>query len=54
MWYHKINPCDIDRFPALAPLGDWLATLTPKCPCCATIRTFLLTVAGFAAGAFFF
>lgn len=33
-WYHRINPCDICRHPALAPLGDVVAKLATDCPCC--------------------
>lgn len=33
-WYHRINPCDICRHPALAPLGDAVAKLSTDCPCC--------------------
>jgi hypothetical protein len=35
---HRINPCDIDRWPHLAPLGDWLADRSSGCPCCDTLR----------------
>lgn len=35
---YKLNPCDIDRYPVLAPLGDLLAHLASECPCCNTLR----------------
>jgi hypothetical protein len=43
--YHY-NPCLLGRHPRLVRLGDWLATLTPECPCCAAVR--MLLAAGVA------
>lgn len=48
------NPCLNGRHPKLAPLGDWLASLTPDCPCCAAVRGLALAlgtgIAGFLLG----
>jgi hypothetical protein len=49
---HLINPCDIDRFEPLAPLGDWLADLSSGCPCCDTVRVILAFVFGAALASF--
>lgn len=49
-WYHQINPCDIDRFNFLAPLGDALAalwdtfTFGTDCACCLGTRLTLLMI----------
>jgi len=55
---HRLNPCDIDRHPALAKVGDELAAFfdiafrnpTHDCPCCMAVRIIILTAAAFAAG----
>lgn len=55
---HRVNPCDIDRLPELAPVGDALAILfnrffrepTHDCPCCMAVRIILVTSVAFAAG----
>lgn len=55
---HRLNPCDIDRLPWLADVGDVLAFFfervfrkpTHDCPCCMAIRILILTAAAFAAG----
>lgn len=57
---HQFNPCDIDRLPCLAPVGDALARFfeyafrkpTDDCPCCMAVRIILLTAAAFVAGYF--
>lgn len=47
---HKVNPCDIDRYSGLAPLGDALHalwkgfTLGTDCTCCLGARLVALTV----------
>ena len=57
MLRHKLNPCDIDRYPVLAPLGDMLAasfkllTYGTDCPCCLAVRVALLAAASFTLGA---
>ena len=56
-WYHRINPCDIARFRALAPIGDLMAFLQRKliestdCPCCRFGRTLALALIAFTLGA---
>lgn len=55
---HRANPCDIDRLPALAPVGDMLAAFfesvfrkpTHDCPCCMAVRVIILAAAAYAAG----
>lgn len=50
---HQVNPCDVDRFPVLKPVGDALAALWHavtadiECPCCLGMR--LVAVAGTGA-----
>ena len=52
---HRLNPCDIDRYPALAPLGDALHglyqafTWGTDCTCCLGARVLALAL---AAGTF--
>lgn len=50
--YHY-NPCLVGRHPKLAALGDWLATLTPECPCCAAVRGLLFAAITCIAGIVF-
>ena len=55
---YRLNPCDIDRLPALATIGDALAEFfeaafrrpTHDCPCCMAVRVIILTAVAFAAG----
>jgi len=55
---HRVNPCDIDRLPSLAPLGNALALFYAKafeepthgCPCCKAIRIILLTTVAYCVG----
>lgn len=55
---HQVNPCDIDRHPALAKIGDALAlffdtffrTPTHDCPCCMAVRILILAAAAYTAG----
>lgn len=53
---HRINPCDMDRYAALAPLGDAMAALwyvfTAKtdCPCCLAARLLAACAASFIFG----
>jgi len=47
---HKLNPCDIDRYPVLAPVGDLLAYLASECPCCNTLRVFFALAVAFPLG----
>ena len=52
---HRLNPCDIDRYPALAPIGDALHglyqafTWGTDCTCCLGARVLALAL---AAGTF--
>lgn len=54
--YHQLNPCDIDRFKPLAPVGDaahllWkLFTFGTDCTCCLGFRLIFLVLAAFGAG----
>lgn len=56
LWRHYVNPCDIDRHPALAPLGDALTAVyhatieSTDCPCCRAIRVLVVIVFSFAIG----
>ena len=55
---HRLNPCDIDRLPVLAKIGDALALFfntffrnpTHDCPCCMAVRIFILAAAAYTAG----
>lgn len=47
--YHY-NPCLVGRHPRLVRLGDWLASLTPDCPCCAAVRGLAFGAATFVLG----
>lgn len=55
-WYYRINPCDIDRHKALAPVGDALAkfyevmTAGTECPCCLGARLAVLAIGSFLIG----
>lgn len=49
---HRLNPCDIARFPCLAPLGDAVARLIPDCPCCAGFRLIGAFILGTILGYF--
>lgn len=44
------NPCLVGRKPWLAPVGDFLASLMPECPCCAAVRGLLFGAATGVAG----
>lgn len=46
----RLNPCDIARFPVLAPLGDALALLAPECKCCAGTRVLIALLVGLGLG----
>lgn len=54
--YHKVNPCDIDRFWPLAPIGDaahliWSGfAYGTDCTCCLGFRLIFLLLAAFGAG----
>lgn len=48
--YFKVNPCDIDRMPFLAPVGDWLASWASECPCCNSARVVFAAISGIALG----
>lgn len=56
-WYQIANPCDIDRHPALAPIGDAFYRLWrgfaygTECQCCLGARLVAITVVSFGAGA---
>lgn len=56
-WYYLINPCDMDRYKGLAPIGDALAkifqwfTAGTECQCCLGTRIVLLAALSFTAGA---
>lgn len=55
---YRLNPCDIDRDPRLARLGDWLADYfdihfrnpTHDCPCCMAVRVLLLAALSAGGG----
>lgn len=49
---HLLNPCDIDRLPVLAPIGDLAAKLVTHCPCCNGFRIIFAFAAGFAIGVY--
>lgn len=54
----RLNPCLIGRYPALAPIGDFLAAFfidafeepTGGCPCCIAVRILLFAAAASAVG----
>ena len=54
---YLLNPCDFERLPVLAPVGDALASLyaaftaNTDCPCCLGGRLVGVAVAGVATGA---
>lgn len=52
--WHRLNPCDIARYNALAPVGDFLARLSSGCPCCDTVRVIVGTIVGIVIGAVLF
>jgi hypothetical protein len=41
----KYNPCVEGRPAWTAPIGDFLASLVPECPCCAAIRGIVVATA---------
>lgn len=51
---YKLNPCDMDRYPVLAPLGDVFASVTKlftvECNCCTGARILVGIAASFALG----
>lgn len=53
---YRLNPCDIDRFKALAPIGDALAGLwegfvaSTECPCCLGTRLTLTVILALGIG----
>ena len=55
---HRVNPCDIDRYPVLAKIGDALAAFyvelfsrpTHGCPCCMAVRIIILAAAAYTIG----
>lgn len=55
---YRLNPCDMDRFRVLAPVGDALAAFfdtviyrgTDGCPCCMAVRIIALAAVTFAVG----
>lgn len=49
-WYYRFNPCDIERHPRLAKLGDLVAKLDSGCPCCNGFRMLAMLGAGFLIG----
>jgi hypothetical protein len=51
-WYYRFNPCDMDRHPKLAPLGDFFAKLAVECPCCNGMRIIGAAILGLLIGAF--
>lgn len=48
---HQLNPCDIDRYAVLAPVGDLIAKLATECPCCNGLRILTALAIGFLLGA---
>lgn len=56
-WYDLINPCDMDRYKGLAPIGDALAkifqwfTAGTECSCCLGARVVFLAGLSFVSGA---
>lgn len=58
MTKYLFNPCKLGRHPALAPLGDALAsfyedfieTPTEGCPCCMAVRILLLAASSLGIG----
>lgn len=57
---HRVNPCDIDRDPRLAPIGDALHNLYSlftkgtECTCCLGTRLVALAIVSFVLGALVF
>lgn len=55
-WRYLLNPCDIDRFPWLAPIGDFFAFFGSDCRCCSGARVLFAAAAagltGFLIGAY--
>jgi hypothetical protein len=55
--HYQINPCDMDRFKFLAPIGDALAAIYEgfnagtECVCCRGARLVALAVLSFTLGA---
>ena len=58
-WVMRFNWCDIDRFPCLAPIGDFFArlwrvyTAFTDCPCCLAVRFTVMLLIAFWLGTFF-
>jgi hypothetical protein len=54
---HRVNPCDVDRFAFLKPVGDTAAALwdefvgETQCVCCLGFRLTLALVAAALLGA---
>ena len=50
---YKINPCDVDSFPKLQPLGKFFALFCygTDCRCCLGFRTLAALLFGIALGA---
>jgi len=42
---YRFNPCDVQAFAALQPLGRALASVAGRCPCCAGARLLAATTA---------
>lgn len=47
---YLLNPCDVDRLPFLAPIGDAVAKLAVECPCCNGFRIIIALAIGIAIG----
>ena len=47
----RLNPCDYDSYPVLAPLGNALARVATSCPCCNGARILGALVLGLVVGA---
>lgn len=54
---YNFNPCDLERFRVLAPIGDAAAALYLRltagtdCPCCLGMRVGAVVVIAFTLGA---
>ena len=45
---YRLNPCDVDAFPVLRPLGRALSAIGGLCPCCSGGRVLAAAALGAA------